>query len=66
MNDFTKEELSLLWRSLNHMIDIKYFIQPTTKELLDKIQSLIDSYCDHNWYYTQKNLQQCAKCGWHK
>jgi retron-type reverse transcriptase len=49
MNDFTKEELILLWRSLYHMIEIGYFIQPSTHGLLAKIQSLIDNYCEHEW-----------------
>ena len=48
MNDFTKDDLSILWRSLNHMLEIKYFIQPTTFELLNKLQSMIDNYDKYN------------------
>jgi len=66
MNDFTKEELSILYRSLNHMLEINYFIQPSSFELLNKIQSMIDNYCEHQ----EKELDVdgsisivCKNCG---
>lgn len=38
MNDFTKEELQILWLELsgNHYLELK-----------NKIQSMIDKYCEH-------------------
>jgi len=63
MNDFTKEELSILYRSLNHMLEINYFIQPSSFELLNKIQSLIDNYCEHeNGGELEIFIDVCKKC----
>ena len=49
MNDFTKEELTILFlelriaiRNWGHTEDLKDY-----PKLKDKIQSMIDNYCDH-------------------
>ena len=44
MNDFTKEELAVLKHSLNTNVD--GYKDPG---LLNKLQSMIDNYCDHEW-----------------
>lgn len=61
MNDFTKEELENL-----HFYTYMYhhnagINQP--ESFLDKIQSMIDNYCDHEFEleYTPHNC--CTKCG---
>lgn len=41
MNDFTKEELSLMFISVPPV--------EATKELKNKLQSMIDNYCEHKW-----------------
>jgi hypothetical protein len=56
MNDFTKEELELMYCYLANF--------DKTKELLKKIGSLILKYCDHDKlvpisYFTL----ECEKCG---
>ena len=43
MNDFTKEELQIIWLS----IAANYF-----PELKNKIQSIIDNYCEHEYKKT--------------
>lgn len=65
MNDFTKEELQELLLGYEMHEHNSRFNWPSL-ELIKKLRMLIDNYCEHNWYYTQKDLQQCAKCGRHK
>ena len=63
MNDFTKEEL----------FDLKYAIEKMREpgkdilgfyKLRDKIQSMIDNYCehDHKSYYEHVPVYECTKC----
>lgn len=71
MNDFTKEELEKICQFFN--IAIEDFNEPdNTYELRDKIQSMIDNYCDHDFrtgqhlftdtYCTKCNLVKDEKC----
>lgn len=63
MNDFTKEELKDLLSCvksnkayhINHM-EIIYPI------LMNKIQSLIDNYCEHPSILKHEPLKQCQCC----
>lgn len=62
MNDFTKEELSLIQYALKHTlnsgpcpIEMEY--------ILEKIQSLIDNYCEHTLEYDSGQYDICIKCG---
>lgn len=66
MNDFTKEELkrlllrSFLW--VGHIENQNKF----ELELINKIQSLIDNYCEHepsDRYPNEFKWQLCCKCG---
>lgn len=41
MNDFTKEELKIINGALNQLYDL------CEEKLIDKVQSMIDSYCEH-------------------
>jgi len=58
MNDFTKEELK-------HILNGDIELYPSTfSDLRDKIQSMIDNYCEHKKYV--ENIVtgwQCEKCG---
>lgn len=58
MNDFTKDELDTLRRAL------KYYLPQHNGEsdLKSKIQSMIDSYCEHTWTDGSGNQIFCAKC----
>jgi hypothetical protein len=65
MNDFTKEELQqfLNWRN-----SILYTKKPT-KELIAintslgcKIQSIIDTYCDHEYDFDSTESIKCKHC----
>lgn len=44
MNDFTKEELESIWNCVDLYTDHPHH---PYQELLNKIQSMIDDYCDH-------------------
>ena len=58
MNDFTKEELQLIHEYLCG--------NPRTYVIADKIQSMIDNYCEHEWdIYREGSIIRgiyCAKC----
>lgn len=70
MNDFTKEELEELKRCCNWVINCKDTHYTTiTYGLPDKIQSLIDNYCEHefdmtDWVNDSSGCRwyQCKKC----
>lgn len=71
MNDFTKEELSLCYRTIEYMVYKEIWFQPEIAKLKDKIQSMIDNYCEHDTdvspLYTATGDIPCAgfcyKCG---
>jgi hypothetical protein len=55
MNDFTKEELELIFRMFHHFIYSPYWkISDNEHELKEKIQSMIDNYCEHELNFLQK------------
>jgi hypothetical protein len=64
MNDFTKEELERTCQFFN--IAIEDFQEPdSTYELRDKVQSMIDNYCEHEFQVKSLAphfLIMCAKC----
>ena len=61
MNDFTKEELKIICQFFN--IAIEDFHEPdSTYELRDKIQAMIDNYCEHENIYTNLGLTVCPDC----
>ena len=57
MNDFTKEELQIIFLHL--------CVTPVTTPIIDKITSMIDDYCEHEndvWpLYTAKGDTPCAR-----
>ncbi len=55
MNDFTKQELEQIY----------YHLENEPQELADKIKSMIQNYCHHQWglYLShQGNVVRCVKC----
>lgn len=58
MNNFTKEELEELLS--NH-----WSCGANHEGLYDKLQSMIDSYCEHQYKATgfSEEICQCVKCG---
>ncbi len=60
MNDFTKEELL----SLKLHIDTSLAQCDHTENLITKIQSMIDNYCEHEEEYEDFNYNpmRCKKC----
>jgi hypothetical protein len=57
MNDFTKEELITINGALNQLYDL------CEAKLIDKIQSLIDNYCEHTNGCEGYNCSECKDCG---
>ena len=71
MNDFTKEELQIINIELNINFNRskarKFEVPEIMTDLIRKIRSMIDNYCDHDWQnrccgvYDAEVL--CGKCG---
>lgn len=62
MNDFTKEELEALADCYEQRMNSGYVIH---LELLHKIQSMLDNYCEHSWVYYfshDGSYVFCQKC----
>lgn len=62
MNDFTKDELEILYQCVTG--NRNYQGGQMFPELNSKIQSLIDNYCEHEWVEAaQLDIELCVKCG---
>lgn len=71
MNDFTKEELEYLYQSIDNIVEC--YSEPDIGYLVrDKIQRMLDNYCEHHWVtdprlHFMSNPPQikciCIKCG---
>lgn len=62
MNEFTKEELKEIGRSL-----VAYYCDPiheVNRELIIKIAYMTENYCDHEEreYYADVAVGECKKC----
>lgn len=57
MNDFTKEELKILYMCTMFVTESTYS-NKIYDELMKKIRSMIDNYCEHEWI----NATYCEKC----
>jgi len=65
MNDFTKDELRELGISLRATGFTPYLSTMFKEEsmaLLDKIQSMINNYCEHA-SLEETDMRKCFKCG---
>ncbi len=64
MNDFTKEELEDILSWGNVYCDFgASFVYEVHKPLIDKIQSMIDTYCEHLFIFTLNDSSvHCHKC----
>lgn len=61
MNDFTKEELKHLLESCEQLRNECGH----DNDLIDKLQSMIDNYCEHEWVFyisPRGNIVICNKC----
>lgn len=69
MYEFTKDELQII------LLDLIFYAEqknvrglresPTHKELRDKVESMIDNYCDHEWSDAATNQFYCIHCQKH-
>lgn len=69
MNHFTREELQIINLDMTTYVNIMSMLKesPIHKELRDKIQSMIDNYCEHDWRKGVHlfNDVYCTKCKLH-
>lgn len=63
MNDFTKEELYSLLDFVTPEEGFWYKNPDIAYELMDKIQSMIDNYCEHKNKCTNYDNLFCEDCG---
>jgi len=67
MNDFTKDELYVIDNALKHCSSRDCDItREDWVKAWSKIQSMIDSYCEHEFYCVgcdNNMFAQCHKCG---
>lgn len=67
MNDFTKEELESIITTIKSL-RVYTEIENWDEDLLEKIQSMIDNYCEHendirfNAYPVDGSIKMCTKC----
>lgn len=63
MNDFTKEELKLLIIAIDELCFSKFYT-PENQKIYNKIKSMIDNYCGHEWQSNPVDfVLYCSKCG---
>ena len=62
MNDFTKEELSILDDCMIIAID-EYNVAERIFEVKEKLESIIDNYCEHDFHQLTCSHNQCKSCG---
>jgi hypothetical protein len=64
MNDFTKGELIALENAMENML-LLHRTQDGESPLKDKIQFMIDNYCEHHWrcFDDEHNTRECMNCG---
>lgn len=62
MNDFTKEELILLLDCAWYYEDLREPKDQSRKFLIDKIQSMIDNYCEHPVLEPSVTGYKCLGC----
>lgn len=60
MNNFTKEELEHIFTSCaQHALEGWANISPL---LLEKMQSMVDNYCEHEWHQSAIGAIYCIHC----
>ena len=62
MNDFTKEELQDLLSTIG-AVRVYTDTPCWDEELFNKIQSMIDNYCDHSGHIGVHDWKTCNDCG---
>lgn len=63
MNDFTKEELETIYLDMNHTI-LKYGKENVASfylQLRDKVEKMIDNYCEHKNSWADVYCEDCKK-----
>ena len=65
MNDFTKEQLETMRNAIFWgMVSSSLWRIPENNLLVDKIQSMIDNYCEHDAEIGKDYpAEKCMKCG---
>lgn len=66
MNDFTKDELQIILLEIN--IGMKRYggilkVADSVIDLRDKIEAMIENYCEHDYSMEYTPHRMCSKCG---
>ncbi len=61
MNDFTKEELQIVHLDMTTYVNSTPMLResPSHKALRDKIQAMLDNYCEHKDCITANDCPMC-------
>lgn len=64
MCDFTKEELQIMLLDMNVYINTTKILaeSPSHKRLREKLEHMIDNYCEHDTHETSALIKYCCKC----
>jgi len=65
MNDFTKEELEIILLDMDGYIKRTPMLNeaPSHKSLRNKIQFMIENYCEHEYRHSNEAHFKCKNCG---
>ena len=66
MNDFTKEELNMMADGIvliKRQCKMPDYVRKKLDFLDDKLTSLVNNYCNHDFQYNQHEQAHCLKCG---
>ncbi len=65
MNEFTKDELQIIHLDMTTYINRTPILNesPSHKALRDKVEGMIDNYCDHEWIpcLGKINIEICSR-----
>jgi hypothetical protein len=62
MNDFTKEELIWLYEDIGYGLE-EHQQPDIAYRIYEKLKSMIDNYCDHEYFISGGKNNVCHKCG---
>lgn len=64
MNNFTKDELEIITKAMKRGLEfVTVWQEPEYLDVISKIQSLIDNYCEHEHDLDNYDESACKKCG---
>jgi hypothetical protein len=65
VNDFTKEDLEIIIYLIDAYCEGDDLTKLSYNPFRKKVESMIDNYCDHSWFFYLRNgssVLRCHKC----